>query len=60
MIATGEREMVFGGKQIAHRAEVASGIRAAVGDLRGSIQRGAAADDYSADGLAGINPGRQI
>src|SRR6202008_2327871 len=60
MIAMCERQVVFGGKQIAHRTEIASGVRAAIGDLRGTIQCGATTHDHSADGLAGINPGRQI
>ena len=49
MLAVGERDLIAHGEEIAHRAEIASGVGAAVGDLRRAVERGAAADHHRAD-----------
>ena len=55
-----EGDLIGAGEEIANGGQIASRIGAAVGDLRCAVQRGAAADDESADGLIGVNPAGQI
>jgi len=45
-------DMIVVGEQVAHRCQIASGIRSGEADLRRSVQRGAAADDQRADRVA--------
>jgi len=49
--AMSERHLIGRGKQIAHRSEIASRVRAAVGDLRSPVERCASAHHHGADGL---------
>ena len=58
MFAVGDGDLIAESEEIARCREIAAGIGAAVGDLRSAVERGAAADDQRADGLAGMNPAR--
>ncbi len=51
VLAASDGDLIGAGEQIAGGGEVAAGVGAAVGDLRGAVERGASADDQSADGL---------
>src|ERR1700676_2992171 len=54
-----EGELIAGAEEVADRCQIASGVGAAVGDLRGPVERGAAANNEGADGLIGMNPAGQ-
>src|SRR5260370_23174337 len=60
MAATREGRLVGRGKQIAYRGEIASCVRAAVGDLRSPVERCASAHHHGAGGLPRMDPARQI
>src|SRR6266550_2433338 len=52
----GEGDLVGGREQIAHHGEIASSIRAAVGELRCPVERGATADYDGPDRLPRMEP----
>src|SRR6202790_2308807 len=54
-----EGELVATAEKVADCRQIASGVGAAVGDLRGPVERGAAANNEGADGLIGMNPAGQ-
>src|ERR1051325_5647359 len=60
MNAASESDLVRDGIDIASGAEVAAGVGAAVGDLRRTVERGAAAHDDGADGLTVMNPAGEL
>ena len=57
--AVRESHVIVVGEQIAHRGQIAAGVRAGGADLRSAVQSRAAANHHRADGLAGY-PSRQI
>src|SRR6202011_4842043 len=54
-----EGELIAAAEEIADRCQIASGVGASVGDLRGPVERGAAANNECADRLIGMNPAGQ-
>src|SRR6266849_4399903 len=51
-----QRDLIAAAEEVTHRSQITSGIRAAICDLRCSVERSAAADNNGADGLIGMNP----
>src|ERR1700733_102166 len=60
MPTVSDGNLIGAGEEVADGGEIAARIRAAVGDLRGAVERGASTDDERADGLIGVNPAGKI
>src|ERR1700738_450773 len=54
-----ESELIAAAEEVADCCQITSGVGAAVGDLRGPVERSAAANNERSDRLIGMNPGRK-